>query len=434
MKPLIKTVVQNLLAWLAKRILKRHTPDIIAITGSVGKTSTKEAIYCVLQKKYTVRKTLDNYNNEFGLPLTIIGAYSGNRNIFKWASIIIKGLAYAFLPLSYPKILILEMGIDKPGDMKYLLSIARPKIGIVTTISEEPTHVEFFKDVDHLAKEKLLLYKAIPKDGYAILNLDDHYNKDIAQQLSCNIKTIGITQSADLQAIEIDYAANPHETADSPRIAGLRFKLQLDGSVVPCFIPHGLGEPVVYATLFAAAVAQIYGINFIEVTQAMEEYVPARGRMNIIPGKNNTLIIDDTYNASPAAVRAALQVLIQIASDTERIVCLGNMEELGQQSKRAHTLIGKHIAQLGITHLVTLGEKGEWISAAALTNGMDQTRVTHCKNHTEAVQVIVEHSKPQDVILVKGSQSMRLEKVVRDIMLHPEEAKQLLVRQSDGWV
>ena len=162
--------LEKLLRFMAVAILKRHKPKIIAITGSVGKTSTKAAVFAVLSSKYYVRENQKNYNNEIGIPLAIIGAESGGKNIIKWAWIAIKCFFVIIFP-KYPEILVFELVVDRPGDMKYFMSFIQPMVGIITNVSL--SHIEFFKTVENIAKEKRILIESFNSDGYAILNADD---------------------------------------------------------------------------------------------------------------------------------------------------------------------------------------------------------------------------------------------------------------------
>src|SRR3990167_7723829 len=164
---------------LARLVLRRQKPIVIGITGSMGKTSAKDAIATVLKRKFTVRQTQENYNNEVGVPLTIIGSNTGGRNPLKWCVIFLKAVLFGLFKLNYPQVVVLEMGADKPGDIKYLTTLAPAHIGIVTMISDMPAHMQFFQDVDQLAQEKLVMLKHLKKDDIAIANLDEPYVADV---------------------------------------------------------------------------------------------------------------------------------------------------------------------------------------------------------------------------------------------------------------
>lgn len=444
----MKKYIQKLLYTLAQGVLRRHKPDVIAITGSVGKTSTKEAVYAVLAAHFDVRQTLGNYNNELGVPLTILGCRSGGRNPFRWTWILCKGVLYSILPLPYPDMLVLEMGADKPSDIKYLVELAAPRVGIVTTIGDEPSHIEFFKDVDQLAREKLRIMRKLTADGWAIINRDDVYCRAAENELKAQVLSISTKLAADIQAVEIEYAHDPRQLtvqssgeggAKTPN--GLRFKFRRDGNVVPCFLPGALGEPAVYAALFAAAVGTVYGLNLVQISEALRSYTQPPGRMNVIAGVHDSVIIDDSYNASPSAVRSALDVLEQLDCSGRRIVCLGNMEELGQQSKRIHRSIGKRIAEGKFDSVYTVGDKAAWLAeavleSAALNTSDSNTGMIHVKQFSDPetlANMLKDHLQPGDVVLVKGSQAARMEKITRALLAHPEQANRVLVRQYGKW-
>lgn len=429
----MKQLIQYCLVKIARAILRRHQPDIIGITGSVGKTSTRSAVVTVLQSKFTVRTALKNLNNEFGVPLTIIGSDSPGRNPFGWLAVLLKGLAYVVLPVAYPKIVVLEMGADHPGDIKYLTKIAPPHIGVVTMIGTEPAHVEFFRDIDQLAQEKFVMYKRLGKNDWAIVNLDEPRSVAIQPNIKGHALTISTEQPADFLAREIHYSTNPRQVAERNAKAGLTFKLQYQGSVVPCFIPGAVGMPQVYAALIATAIGTIYGMNLIDITAALQYYTPPPGRMRLLPGKTDSVIIDDSYNASPAAVREALAVLAKMETTGPHIACLGDMAELGSYAKRAHQQIGKLISTLPLDYLVTVGPQANWIAEAAVAYGFDRVRVVAVTDAAQASTAVAPLLQSGSVLLVKGSQSMRLEKVVKAFMAEPDRAAELLVRQYGQW-
>lgn len=431
----MKIILQKILRALAKAIIRVQHPRVIGITGSVGKTSTKEAVAVVLRSRFTVRQSEENYNNEFGVPLTVIGCRSGGRNPLRWLWIIAKGMAYAVIPLPYPDILVLELGVDHPGDINYLTEFLPLEVAVMTAIGDQPVHLEFFKSVDHLAKEKLSIYKKQTANNWAIMNLDEPYSAEAITTIKAQTVSVAVNEPADLQATEIEYSTNPRTNKDAKHIAGLRFKILSEGNVVPVFVPGVIGLPSVYAVLFAAAVGKVYGIHLVELSEAIRNYRPAKGRMNILSGMHDSLIIDDSYNASPAAVREALAVLLKIGQTTRRIVCLGNMEELGNQSKRAHTLIGKKIAETKCCdYLITVGDKAKGIAEAALANGLPEGHIRMFNTADEASMYVADMIEPNDVVLVKGSQSARMEKIVKAILAEPDTAEDVLVRQYGKWL
>lgn len=432
----MKNLIEQLLYRLARGVLRRQAPDVIAITGSVGKTSSKEAIYAVLAAHFRVRRSQGNYNNELGVPLTILGCRTGGRNPLRWMWIVVKGALYSVLPLPYPDLLILEMGADKPGDIKYLVELAPPRVGIVTTISDEPSHIEFFKDVEQLAREKLTVMRRLSTDGWAIINRDDKFCRSVEAECKAQVVGVSARSEADIQAVDIEYARDPRQltskaTATETAANGLRFKIRRSGNVVPCFLPGALGEPAVYAALFATAVGTVYGLNLVQISEALRAYTPPPGRMNVLAGVHDSVIIDDSYNASPGAVRAALDVLETLDIGGRRIVCLGNMEELGPHAKRIHKAIGKRIAAGTFDYVYTIGEKAAWFAEAAKESG--HPRVHHYADADMLTRRLHEMLRPNDIVLVKGSQAARMEKITQALLADPEQSGRLLVRQYGRW-
>ncbi|MBU2575705.1 hypothetical protein KKF64_01280, partial [Patescibacteria group bacterium] len=252
----MKKLIIKILQWLAKCIVRSYNPKIVAITGSVGKTATKEAVFAVLEKKLNVRKNEGNYNTEIGLPLTIINMKAPGRNPFKWLRIYLRALRLVLIKGKYPEILVLEMGADKPGDIAELVEIAKPTIGIITAVSA--THTEQFKSIGGVVREKGKLFRAVERDGWIIVNNDRSEVYDIAQK--CDAKKIYIGQCAsDAEQGNLNVCASEISVSLSDKqetgIAGTSFKLHTDGKVIPVLMKGILGEHWVYPALYAASVA-----------------------------------------------------------------------------------------------------------------------------------------------------------------------------------
>lgn len=425
----MKKLLQFKLRFLAKLILKKYKPEIIGITGSVGKTSTKEAIYAVLKNKYNVRQSIKNYNNEIGLPLTIIGAESAGRSLVKWTVIFIQAIKLLlFRDENYPKILILEMGIDRPGDMEYLTNIVKCRIGVVTTIGM--VHAEYFDSVDGIQKEKSGLIKSIVPGGWSIVNYDDERTRKMIDLSKTKILTFGLEKKAQVRAEEIKYSFQDKE------INGISFKLFYNGSVVPVSLPRILSKAAVYNALAAAAVGLAYDMNLIDISMALRELKSPPGRMNLLDGIKGTVIIDDTYNAEPKSMTSALDTVKVIPTDKDahKYVVLGDMLELGQYSVEAHKKIGELVFATEVNYLITVGERALDIAFGAKEAGMSSDFIFHFDNSEEAGRFIQDRIKQDDLILVKGSQSLRMEKIVKEIMANPIKASEFLVRQGEEWV
>lgn len=423
-----KRIVQKILGGLAKAILRKYKPDIIGVTGSIGKTSTKEAIHRVLSHKFSVRQNIKNYNNEIGLPLTIIGASSGGRSIWHWIGVFIKAFVILiWKEKSYPDILVLEMAVDRIGDMKYLTDLAPCQVGVVTYIG--PVHLEFFQTVEKIAKEKSVMVSHLDKNGWAILNCDNDYVCDMKEVAKGRVLNYGIkNQEADLKASEINFSQD-----NGQEITGLNFKLSYRGSTIPIFLPNILGEHLIYAALAGAAVGLIYDMNLLEISESLRLFEAPKGRMNMIEGIKGTFIIDDTYNAGPDSMEAGVNVLGKINTSGKKFAVLGDMLELGEYTAEAHRLVGKAVSDNKIDFLITVGERARTIAAETERQGMDSDNVFTFSDTERASRFLQERIERGDFILVKGSQGMRMEKIVKEVMAEPLKAEKLLVRQEKPW-
>ncbi len=269
------------LRWLAKLIIWKFNPDIIAITGSVGKTSAKEAIYAVLKNHKRVRKSSGNLNNELGTPLTITGNFSDEelkivsrdypagkdkiKKMFFWLKVILFAL-FKFLfsgKSSYPEILILEYGADRPGDIKYLLEIAKPKIAVITAIGETPVHIEFYESSQAVAKEKSKLLENLFTSNFALLNFDDEMVMGMKEKTRAKIMTFGFNEGADVKITNFENKYGDNETI------GVSFKIEYAGSFVPIFLKNVFGKSHVYAAAIGAAVGIIYNMNIVEIAESL---------------------------------------------------------------------------------------------------------------------------------------------------------------------
>lgn len=427
----MKKILQLKLRFLARLILLRYRPLVIGITGSIGKTSTREALSLVLGKKFRLAKTYKNYNNELGLPLTIIGQKSPGKNI--WAWFMVFGQAWKliiFRQANYPEVLVLEMGADHPGDLEYLCSLAKPKIGIVTAVSY--SHLEFFNSLEGVKKEKETLIKKLDPKGLAILNYDNELSREMAQVSKTKVLTYGFSAKADLVAQDVKYNFDKGDY----ELTGINFKLNFRGSIVPVFMKNAISPGAVYAVLAATACGLELGLNLVDIANSLSDFVLPRGRMNVLPGKNHTFIIDDTYNSSPEACLSALDVLgkIKIGDGAKKYAVLGDMLEIGSFTKEGHRQVGEKVAKIGTSCLITVGDKSLDIAKAALEHGLKDNFIFNFNQSEEAAKFISPKLAAGDIILVKGSQGMRLEKVVKEIMAEKERAVELLVRQGKEWL
>ncbi len=419
----------KILCWLARAVVQKYHPRIVSVTGSIGKTSTKEAIKTVLGPKFRVRAAVKNYNTESGLALTIFGL-SCPRYFFGWILILTRALRLLlWRDTAYPEVLILEMAADRPGDLRRLVAVATPEVAVVTAVGS--AHLEFFGSLEKIAREKFVVPGSVGKNGLVVLNHDDVLVLAMRTKLKVPVKTYGLGEAADVRAIELNIWEADDEYPRS--LQGLRCKVSLEGSVVPVAVAGAVGPGVARAILAALAVGQHFGLHAVEMAEALTIHVPPSGRMHLVPGVKGTMLIDDTYNASPEAVTSAIQVLAGLPL-SRKLVVLGDMLELGHETVDAHHAIGRLVAENNFDLLLTVGQTSRLIGVAAQHRGMDVRKITHVESAEVAGLWLKKFLQKGDVVLVKGSQAMRMEKVVKELMAEPLHACDLLVRQDAEWL
>ena len=408
MKNLIKKIIVFKLDILAKMYIWRFKPDIIAITGNVGKTSTKEAIACVLSKTKKIRSGKGNLNNEFGVPLTIIGDWAddyydtGNSFLF-WCRVLVVSYWSLVFSKDYPGVLVLEFGADKPGDIGRLTKKYKPKIGAITAVGEIPVHVEYFSDPDAVAREKSKLISSLKSADYAILNHDDPAVYEMRNKTKARVISYGFTEGTTVGLSNFDFRMDSHN-----KPLGVGFKIHYGAnSFVPVTLYGMLGKSQALAAGAAAAVASIYGMNLIEISQALVDYRGPRGRLKILKGIKNSTIIDDTYNAAPSSTHLAIDTLKNLPA-SRKIAVLGDMLELGKYTVQAHQGIGNLVGGK-VDILVTVGLRAKFIADSA-ENQMPKNNIYSFVNSESAKLKVQELIREGDLILVKGSQGIRMEK------------------------
>ncbi len=422
----MKKIIQSLLAKKARKLVEKYKPIIIGVTGSVGKTSTRDAIATVLSAKFNVAPNIKNYNNEFGLPLTVLGKESPGRSIFGWFSVLFSSVK------KMPQVFVLEYAIDRPDDMDVLCQIVKPNIAVLTRIS--PVHAEFFRSVEQLAEEKAKLLSCVPEDGLVVLNADDPLVVGLAGHAGAKVLTYGFSSSANVHAVDYslwtreDFSFEPGEV-----FSKLSFGVEMNGSGrLDIEVNNLLGKASASSLLCAITIARHLGLSDEEILSAIPKTKHEPGRMNPIPGIKGSLILDSSYNAAPASMQSALEVLggFHPAENAKRVAVLGYMAELGKYSEQEHRMIGMRVQEVGVDLLVTVGEMTRDIRRGAIEAGLREDQTQHFADSTEAGRWLDSQLKKGDIVLVKGSQSARMEKIVKDIMAEPTRALELLVRQD----
>ncbi len=405
----MRKILHFILKILVLLTLARYKPDIVAVTGSIGKTSAKEAIFAVLSSKFEVRKSEKNYNNEIGLPLTILGLETKGSSLIGWLLNFVVAFLRILIKIDYPKILILEMGADKPGDISYFMDFIKPKAGVITKVGDYPAHMEFFSNLDALVREKRKLVEALKREDWAVLNFDDDKVRAMKEKTKAQILTYGVSKFADLQAANI----NSIFDAEKNKFLGMSFKIEREGTSVPIKLNNAIGNGQVYAALSGAAVGLIFNMNLVEISEALQKYKSPEHRMNLIQGIKDALIIDDTYNASPASMIEAFET-IKLFEGRRKIGVLGDMLELGNLTEEAHKIVGQHAVGI-FDVLFIIGERAKFISNEALRNGFPAGKIFEYCSSRDAALPVQNILEPNDIILVKGSHAMQMEKIVEEI-------------------
>lgn len=349
----------------------RHTVRVIGITGSVGKTTTKELTWSVLRKRYRTLRSEGNYNNEIGLPLTLLK-----------------------LDPSYERV-VLEMGMYDVGEIRLLAEIARPIVGVVTNVG--PVHLERLKSIERIAQAKAELVEALPADGVAVLNMDDPFVRSMAGMTKARVFFYGLHPQADLWASHIE----------SRGLEGIRLQLHYHDETIHVRVPL-LGRHSVHTVLRATAVGLIEGESWDEIVSGMQD-VSAHIRLVATPGPRGSTILDDTYNSSPASAIAALNLLEEL--EGRRIAVLGDMLELGDYTEAGHRKVGRRARDVA-NILITVGQLGRLIAEEALAVGMDAKNVISVDTNAEAIDVLNALIEAGDIVLVKGSRGMKMEEIV----------------------
>ncbi len=411
---------------LAHVTLGRMRPKILVVAGSVGKSTTANAIASVMRRGFRVGQSPKQFNNTFGVPLSILGIpRAGGASSRAWASIFIEAAIKTFSMKKehYPEWLVLEFGIDIPGNMKLLTDIVKPDFAVMTTIAVE--HTEHLGDLDTITKEEGGLIASLPEDGVAFLNADDPRVTSMRERTTAKVCTYGLVESSDVRAraIRLERAMDGWTN---------RFELHHAGATTQVALNGAIGKGNVYAAAVAGAVGFELGLGATDIAAGLAAHEPPKGRLRLIAGYRDTTVFDDTYNAMPEATRLAVDTLaaFPLERNGRRFAVLGDMLELGRLAVTEHTSIGRLIAERKIDRLLLRGDLCRHLSEAAVGAGMRAEMVSHHDDHEDMVNTLKNEVRAGDLILVKGSQGMRMEKVSRGLLAHPEQAERLLVRQD----
>jgi len=432
-KGFFKWIVLSIITAQSKAVLKKFRPRIIAVTGSVGKTSTKDAIYTALRGTLSVRKSAKSYNSDFGVPLTILGREGAWNNPVGWTLTILQGIKLLLLNYPYPEWLILEVGADKPGDLRDLMSWVKPDITVVTRFPDVPVHVEFYESIEALFAEEAIPVFSLKTPGVLVLNNDDERVRAFADDSPHMVYTYGSTPTASVRSFDESVEYAPDEEGKLMPL-GMKFDVISGDRQATLRVRDALGMQHVYPLLAAVAVGLSQNVPLLVMAEALnKEHVTPSGRMRLIPGEKETYLIDDTYNSSPVAAREALLTLGGLKAYGRKIAVLGGMRELGHYTEDEHKKIGALAAEQ-VDILIGVGEEARYLAEGALDAGMPDENIFQYDNAREAGKFLESILAKGDIALIKGSQSVRMERIVEEVMEHPEDRAKVLVRQERQWI
>ena len=427
MKDQLRSIILFFLTLEAKAVLLRYKPKIIAVTGSVGKTSSKDAVFSALKGSLFVRKSEKSYNTDMGVPLSILGVPNGWSNIGIWVQNLLKGLMLLVVGTPYPKWLVIEVGADRPGDISRSLSWIKPDVVITTKFPEVSVHVEFYESPEAVVQEELFPLSLLKKGGVAVVNADDTPAKEHELPEGVERKTYGFDKGADVRATR--YRA----TSRGGIVTGVSFDVDHSEEHAHVTMLGVLGRGHVYALLAGIAGALAAGVSLENAVKGFETHTPPPGRLRVISGIKKSVLIDDTYNSSPVAVEEALTALKAAPVSGKRVAVLGDMLELGSYSAGEHARMGA-LAPEHVDILVTVGVRARGMAEKAREIGMPESRVHSFDRNRDANEFLTSFVEEGDTVLIKGSQSIRMERITKALMAEPEKAAELLCRQDTEWL
>lgn len=357
---------------------KRFSVPVIGLTGSSGKTTTKEMIASIIGRKKNILKTEGNLNNLIGVPKTI------------------------FRLTDKHELMILEMGTNTRGEIKRLTKIAEPEIGLITNIG--PAHLAGFGTLDVVKEEKIELFLNMRSSGIAVINMDDKAIVEASEKWPSGKVTFSMSPNADVTVKDIEKNGTK----------GMRFNLVING-VTQKMEMKVAGLHYVYDAMAAAAVAVAVGIDFQTIAEGLADFRPLSGRMEMIKLRNGAFLLDDSYNANPASVREALMTLKDLKANHNGFVFLGDMLELGSEAKEMHRKIGMLIATIGVNALFLQGDFSKITATGAIEGGMVPENIFFLSDDNKNTDYLKKHLRKGDWILVKGSRRMKMEKIAAQI-------------------
>jgi UDP-N-acetylmuramoyl-tripeptide--D-alanyl-D-alanine ligase len=416
MKDRLKSWVVKILTKESELVLNKFKPRVIAITGNVGKTTTKDFVYCVLRSAGNVRAAEKSQNSEFGVCLTILGEKNAWNNPAAWFKLLTAGFLKEYLGnlagKKYPKKLILEVGADHSGDIKHITSFVKPDVVVLTAFQKTPTHGEFFQTIEQHIREKKYLVDAIKTGGTIVYNADDEVMNKMARSVE-GLKDVKLISFGKSEGANVRISDSKNIYDSEQEVLGTRMKLSVVGETLEVDLIGVLGEAQNYSLAAAVAVGMTEGLDLQIMGDSIKNnFAPTPSRMRILRGINGSKLLDDSYNASPVAVENAVTVLQNTFVKGKKIVVLGHMAELGDKTRDSHIEQAKNIASVADV-IIFSGRYNEYYLEGVRQAKFPAEKIFLAGNAREVNKIIAENNllKENDLLFVKGSQSARLENV-----------------------
>ncbi|MFA7169866.1 MAG: cyanophycin synthetase [Candidatus Paceibacterota bacterium] len=415
----------KILDLLAKKIILKYNPIVIGIVGDTNRDSTSRIIYEVLSKKHRVGCNYGGHFSEGNISAAIISPNDSDGSTQRQLAIFARALNFlSHKSDSYPEIIVLDMRTEKAGDMKKILEIVRPQISVLMSSEEVSISNEKIKNDKLAVREKALLLKSLGKSDLAVFNVDDENMRGVCENIKAQKMSFGFSDMAKVKGEEI-FLANKKWRIENGKI-GMSFKITYQGTTVPFRFSYALGRGHIYAALAGTAVGLYLGFNLMEIAEALSDYRAQPGKMNLIKGKNDSLIIDDTFGSGPLSMLSALDTLKKLEA-SRKIAVLGDIKASEKNTKEVYKYVGGNVAE-SVDLLFCCGEFAEYFCKAVKKKGMEEDHIFYFKDKSELARELNRILSKDDVVLVKGSRAMKMEEVVKAIMLEPERAEDLLVK------
>jgi UDP-N-acetylmuramoyl-tripeptide--D-alanyl-D-alanine ligase len=376
---------------IARIYRDRFQGSVIAVTGTVGKTTVKECISAVMEEKFCAHKTLGTLNNYIGVPKTL------------WE-----------LDSKYD-VGIVELGMSNLGEVSYLAGITQPDVGVITNIG--PAHLEYLGSIENVFEAKAELLDVMGKNGLAVLNRDDAFFKGLQSRTRCRLVTIGRHHESDFQAVDI--------SVDEKGCANFKILAKPFSDILEIQLTI-MGMHNIYSALAAAAIGYGLGVSPTKIIEGLSKVKLPKLRLELkeVAGMK---IINDCYNANPISMESALETLYLLKGEGKKIFACSDMRELGRYSEMYHKELGKQVCKYKINRLITVGEMSKIVSDTAIECGMQQENIKHCKNNIEAVEILGKWLEPGDVLLIKGSRANKMEEITSGIEEYYNTLEKLIV-------